>query len=218
MMQPPSSSAEQRRWPRKAKPFYLAFSHNGIVFVPGYGLDISRSGVRILTTAKLTQTEFHARIMLGGSDFLVTAQKVWECPAPNDRQQRWLTGSRYTKIDATDRMFIEMYVQGKAYVPKSKLVVALEELRARPDNADRILPSETLRRFLQRLVAMGRLAPLKAREEPLVSYRYQGTRRRGGADMHVLQIRSKIVKKDVPHVFTTRFAFDDTASIIHVVD
>lgn len=201
MMQPPSSSAEQRRWPRKAKPFYLAFSHNGIVFVPGYGLDISRSGVRILTTAKLTQTEFHARIMLGGSDFLVTAQKVWECPAPNDRQQRWLTGSRYTKIDATDRMFIEMYVQGKAYVPKSKLV-----------------PSETLRRFLQRLVAMGRLAPLKAREEPLVSYRYQGTRRRGGADMHVLQIRSKIVKKDVPHVFTTRFAFDDTASIIHVID
>lgn len=216
---PPQTLREEHRHRlRKKKPYYIAFSLNGVVFIPGYGLDISRTGLRLLTEAQLPENDFQVRIMLQGNDFQVTVQKAWDRLAPNDEKQRWLTGARFTKIENKDREFLEYYVQDKPYFSSSNLLKALEELRKRPDNADLILPRETLRLFLDKLVKMGRLSPIKERVQPLVKYRYQGTRLRRGMQMHVLQISSKIVKKDTPMVFTTRFAFDDTASVIDIIE
>lgn len=206
---------ERRREARKKKPFFVAYTINEIVFLPAYGLDISKQGIRILTDTMMPD-EFRLRIMLKERDFIVGARKLWGLEVTREDKIWFMSGLRYVVIGQNDREFIECYVAGKPYFEGNKLLEMLEELRKHPDSADRLLPPEILERFHRHLVVRNRLV-LREKESPLVKYRYEGPRQRNGKRVHLMTIASKVVEKGETRQFVTKFVFNDTATAIEVV-
>jgi hypothetical protein len=208
--------ATQRKTPRKAKPFYIAFSVNEVLFVPAYGLDIGTDGLRILTDVPMPD-EFKVRVMLEERNFVVTVRKSWDKQVDKDGKTHWITGCRFFEIGPIDREFIRCYVSGEKFIEHSALTAALDELRKRPDRADLLLPREMLDYFLKKLIELNRLAPLASQANPLVRYQYEGKRRVGSAPMHLLRIDSRRAHDDTMDRFTTRFIFDENGGNIRMV-
>jgi hypothetical protein len=206
---------ERRKDPRKKKPFFIAYTINDIVFLPAYGLDISKPGIRILTDVQMPE-ELRLRIMFKEHDFIVGVRKVWEMEVVREDKTWWMGGMRHVVIGQNDREFIECYIAGKTYFEGNKLLEALEELRRHPDSADRLLPPEILERFHRHLVAKKRLA-LHDGQSPLVKYHYDGPRQRNGRRVHLMTIESRLVEEGATRTFTTKFVFNDTATAIEVV-
>jgi hypothetical protein len=185
------------------------------VYVPAYGLDISKQGIRILTDVTMPD-ELRLRIMFKERDFIVGVRKLWEQEAPREDKVWHMAGMRYVVIGQNDREFIEALVAGKPYFEGNKLLEMLEELRKHPDSADRLLPPEVLERFHRHLAVRNRLI-LRERESPLVKYRYEGPRQRNGKRVHLMTIQSKVVEGGQTRVFLTKFVFNDTATAIEVI-
>lgn len=214
---PPGAVEERRKEPRKNKPFFVGYSVDGVAFLPAYGLEISRSGVRLLAEAVMPDADFRVRIMLNKRDFIVDLKKIWEQQVPRDDQIWTMTGTKFVMIGHIDREFIESYVEEKPFYEGNKLLEQLDELRKRPDKADRILPQELLDEFLARLVKLERLAPLAPNESPLVKFRYDGPRQKNGQRVHLITIQSKTVKDGKISPFVTRFIFDDHGKHVEIL-
>lgn len=213
----PWSGDERRKGPRKKKPFFIAYTINDVIFIPAYGLDIGRAGMRILTDVQMPSTEFRIRIMFKQRDFIVGVKKLWEQETPRADKVWFMAGLRYTVVGTNDREFIDCYVHDKPYYEGNKLLEMLEELRRHPDNAERILPQDVLERFHRHLVLKRRLV-LHEHESPLVKYRYEGPRQRNGKRVHLMTVESRVITDQGPHAFRTRFVFNDTATSIEVLD
>jgi hypothetical protein len=206
---------ERRKETRKRKPFFIAYTVNEIVFVPAYGLDISKQGIRILTDVSMPD-EFRMRIMFKERDFIVGARRLWEMETPREDKIWQMAGLRFVVIGQNDREFIEAYIAGKQYFEGSKLVEMLEELRKHPDKAEHILPPEVLERFHRHLATRRRLV-IREKESPLVKYHYDGPRQRNGQRVHLMTVYSKVVEKGEEHKFVTKFVFNDSATAIEVM-
>jgi hypothetical protein len=206
---------ERRKEARKKKPFFIAYTLNEIVYVPAYGLDVSKQGIRILTDVKMPE-ELRLRIMFKERDFIVGVRKLWEQETPREDKVWQMAGLRYIVIGQNDREFIEAYVAGKAYYEGNKLVEMLEELRKHPEKADEILPREVLERFHRHLASRNRLV-LREKESPLVKYHYEGPRQRNGKRVHLMTIQSKVSDGGDTRVFITKFVFNDNATAIEVI-
>lgn len=210
------SGEERRKEARKKKPFFIAYTINDIVFVPAYGLDVSKQGIRVLTDVKLPD-ELRLRIMFKERDFIVGVRKLWESEVPRDDKIWFMAGMRYVVIGQNDREFLECYVADKPYYEGNKLLEMLEELRKHPENADHILPPEVIERFLRHLVAKNRLV-MREKESPLVKYHYDGPRKRNDQRVHLMTIASKVVDKGEEHRYLTKFVFNDTATVIEMLE
>ena len=208
---------ERRKEPRKNKPYFIGYSVDGVAFLPAYGLEVSRSGMRLLGEALLPDGDFRVRVMLNKRDFLVDVKKVWEQQVPREDQLWWMTGAKFVLIGPVDREFVASYVEDKPFFEGNKLLEQLDELRKRPDKADRLLPKELLDQFLTRLVKLERLAPVAEKESPLVKYRYDGPRDRNGQRVHLITIQSKIVQDGKTQPYVTRFIFDDTGKKVEIL-
>jgi hypothetical protein len=202
---------------RRKKPFYIAFSVNEILFIPAYGLDVGRDGMRILTEVQMPDDPFSVRTILHGRQFLAKIKKSWDKQIEREGKANWITGARFTEISPADRELIDCYVEDKPYITGNKLFDALERLRLEPDQADLLLPRELLDAFLRRLVELKRLAPVRPRSHPLVRYHYEGTRNAGDFLIHVLRIESRVIQADSTRRYSTRFSFDETGGKIQTL-
>jgi hypothetical protein len=104
----------------------------------------------------------------------------------------------------------------KPFFAGNKLLEALERLRLELDRADLWLPPELLTSFLEKLVAMHRLAPLSA-GIPLIRYHYEGKRTHGEHLRHIVQVESRLRGHDGIQHFNTRFSFDQAGANLRVV-
>lgn len=207
----------KRNAKRKQKAFYIAFSVNDLVYIPAYGLDISRDGMRIFTDVEMPDVPFKVRVMLEGREFTATLKKCWGKQVPHGSKTGWITGTRFTEIAPIEREFIDCYANGEPFYAGNKLLEALERLRLEPDRADLWLPPELLTAFLQQLVALNRLAPLSEKTYPLVRYRYEGTTISGEEVTHIVLIESRKLSSDGLSRFNTRFGFDQTGANLRVL-
>ena len=206
---------ERRQETRKKKPFFIAYTLNDITFVPAYGLDIGKTGIRILTEQSMPG-DFRLRIMFKERDFIVGARNLWTREVDREDKKWQMTGLRFTVISQNDREFLECYVVDKPYFEGNKLLEMLEELRKHPENAETLLPPEILERFLRHLVVRKRLI-MREKESPLVKYHYEGPRQRNGQRVHLMTIQSKVVEDGQTHPFVTKFVFNDAATSIEVL-
>src|SRR5579863_6451756 len=108
------SGEERRKEARKKKPFFIAYTINEIVFIPAYGLDISKQGIRILTDVSMPE-ELRLRIMFKERVFIVGVHKLWEIEVPREDKIWQMSGLRYVVVGHNDREFIECYIAGKPY-------------------------------------------------------------------------------------------------------
>lgn len=213
----PAVEENKREAKRKRKPFYIAFSVNDVVYIPAFGLDISRGGMRTFTGVQMPDEPFKVRVILGERDFVVTVKKNWDRKTPEGKNAGWITGVHFVEIDPADREFVDCYANDKPYFSGNRLLEALERLKSEPDRADLWLPPELLTAFLQMLVALKRLAPLSDRTYPLVRYHYEGSRTRGDDITHIVHIESRTAVRDGMKRFSTRFGFDQSGGNVRVV-
>jgi hypothetical protein len=213
----PSVEENKRAATRKRKPFYIAFSINDLVYIPAFGLDISRDGMRTFTEAQMPDEPFKIRVILENRDFVVAVKKNWDRQSPEGKKPGWITGVRFVEITPIDREFVDCYANDKPFFAGNRLLEALERLKQEPERADLWLPPELLTAFLQMLVALKRLAPLSDRTYPLVRYHYEGARTRGEEIAHIVHVESRTTSRDGTKRFSTRFSFDQAGGNVHVV-
>ena len=114
-----------------------------------------------------------------------------------------LVGMKFVAIKADDWDMLVRWFKGE---PLDIPNVGRDEIAAKSMSEDdllRIMPKALLTRVLQQLVDKERLAPLDPKVEPLVSYRYYGTKKKGEKTFHRLTIDSKVVRGDDFNRFST---------------
>lgn len=213
----PARTIDLREDVRKSVNCYIAYSVNGVVYFPGYGLEISKGGMLIMTEVVMPSEDFYVRIMLKERDFVVTVKKVWQKETTHCDKTWWVSGLQFRVLGAKDREFIKSFVRGEQYLETSRLVEDLAALRAQPDDVARLLPQEVLDRFLRHLVALKRLAPAGHHTPPLVKYHYDGSQDAGSGMLHFLTITSKVLKDGSCRKYRTRFRFDGDFKTIEVL-
>lgn len=145
-----------------------------------------------------------ARVVLDPSHFIeVQAQPDMRSEVTYKDVPSCLVGMKYVAIKADDW---DMMVRWLKDEPLDIENVSQDEISAKQISEDdllRIMPKQLLDKVLQQLVEKERLAPLDPKIEPLVSYRYYGTKKKGEKTFHRLTIDSKVVRGDEFNRFST---------------
>ena len=114
-----------------------------------------------------------------------------------------LIGLKFTAIKADDWDMLVRWLKGEPLDVPTASNEEVEAKRVSEDDLLRIMPKDLLTRVLQELVDKERLAPLDPKIEPLVSYRYYGTKKKGEKTFHRLTVESKVMRGDEFTRFST---------------
>lgn len=207
----------RRRYPRRAGGFRAWFAAaSGWIAVTG--VDISASGMGIISPAKLEKDELNFRIAIDERPILVRAKHVWCIPGTLQGRPVFKYGLHYTGIAADDWDALVRFCNNEPVSVDNKMQKDLELVRMQADDVARLIPQRLQERLLGMLVQARRLAPLEKEKTPLVQYFYGGTVKRNGKQMHRLSIHSRIndeITGDA-HSYDTRFLFDHTGTEIEM--
>jgi hypothetical protein len=185
------------------------------------GIDVSASGVGILSRDEIAFDEFILRIKLDQRVIPTRVKKARSLPGTLQGARAFRYGVEFVSIGADDWDAVVRWSKGgEAAESGNKAQADLEMVRMSADDADRLMPVALQTRLLSGLVRRGRLAALQPNAQPLVQYFYGGTVRRGAAMMHRLAIVSRLAKNDGsgPEEFRTMFYFDENGEHVEMGD
>ena len=145
------------------------------------GIDVSASGVGILSRDEIPFDEFIMRIKLDQRVIPVRVKKARSLPGTLQGQKAFRYGLEFVSISADDWDAVVRWSKGGAAAEiGNKAQADLEMVRMSADDAERLMPVALQNRLLSGLARRGRLAPLQPNQQPLVQYFYGGTVRRNG--------------------------------------
>jgi hypothetical protein len=185
------------------------------------GLDVSASGVGILSRDEIVPEEFILRIKLDDRVIPTRVKKARSLPGTLQGAKAFRYGLEFASISADDWDAVVRWTKGgSANEIGNKVTSDLEMVRLSADDADRLMPVALQNRLLGGLVRRGRLAPLVPNQQALVQYFYGGTVRRNGMMMHRLAIVSRIkdANNEETAEFRTLFYFDETGQHVEMAD
>lgn len=215
-----SRSQERRDSPRTHQPYKVVYSSNGLTWSPVMGLDIGVGGISVLTQHGFHKTELDFRITLGTRIIPCRMAIVRHEGAVQQGRKLHKYGLRFVSMKKDDQDAMLRWLHGKPIEEPNKAKEELHAVRMNPDDVARLFPKAMQEKFLAELVKRGRLAPPKAKHEPLVAYYYAGATSVAGKRVHRLTIESKIVHSH-SHTETrhrTRFTFGDDGDDLKVID
>ena len=207
----------RRRYPRRAGGFRAWFA-TATGWVPLTGVDISASGMGIISPSKFEKDELNFRILIEERAILLRAKSVWSIPGTLQGRPVFKYGVQYTGIAADDWDALVRFCSNEAVNVENKMQKELELVRMQADDVARLIPQRLQQRLLTMLVLARRLAPLEKDKTPLVQYFYGGTVKRNGRQMHRLSIHSRLNDAATGEAlsFDTRFLFDDSGTDIEM--
>jgi hypothetical protein len=185
------------------------------------GIDVSASGVGILSRDEIRQDEFILRMKLDNRVIPTRVKKQRSLPGTLQGQKAFRYGLEFASISADDWDAVVRWSKGgSADEIGNKAQSDLEMVRMSADDADRLMPVALQNRLLGGLARRGRLAPLQPNVQPLVQYFYGGTVKRNGMLMHRLAIVSRVadVNNGAPAEFRTMFFFDENGEHVEMGD
>ncbi len=185
------------------------------------GLDVSASGVGILSRDEIAPEEFILRMKLDDRVIPTRVKKARSLPGTLQGAKAFRYGLEFASISADDWDAVVRWTKGgSANETGNKVTSDLEMVRLSADDADRLMPVALQNRLLGGLVRRGRLAPLVPNQQALVQYFYGGTVRRNGMMMHRLAIVSRIkdANNEETAEFRTMFYFDETGQHVEMAD
>jgi hypothetical protein len=185
------------------------------------GLDVSASGVGILSRDEIPTDEFILRIKLDERVIPTRVKKARSLPGTLQGAKAFRYGLEFASISADDWDAVVRWTKGdSANELGNKAQQDLEMVRLSADDADRLMPVALQNRLLSGLVRRGRLAPLVPNQQPLVQYFYGGTVRRNGLMMHRLAIVSRVSdpRGEESAEFRTLFYFDEAGQHVEMAD
>lgn len=208
----------RRRYPRRAGGFraWFATSTGWTALVP---VDISASGMGLVSPAKFEKDEVNFRVQLEERPIMLRAKQVWCIPGTLQGRQVWRYGVHYTGIAADDWDALVRFCNNESVTLDNKAQKELDLVRMQADDVARLIPQRLQDRLLVMLVQSRRLAPLEKDKIPLVQYFYGGTVKRNGKTMHRLSIHSRLNDASSGDMleFDTRFVFDDSGTEIEML-
>ena len=213
-------SQEKREGPRSKQPYKVVYSSNGLTWNPAMGIDIGIGGISVLSQHGFHKTEMDFKLTIGNRDIPCRMAVVRHEGAIQQGRKLHKYGLRFVSMKKDDQDAVMRWLRGAPIDDQNKVKDELAAIRMNPDDVARLFPKEVQERLHAELVKRGRLAPPKARHEPLVAYYYGGTTMSAGKRLHRLTIESKIVHghHHTESRFRTRFMFDDNATEITVLD
>jgi PilZ domain len=207
----------RRRYPRRAGGFRAWFaSASGWVALTG--VDISASGMGVISPAKFEKDELNFRIVVDDRPIMLRAKHVWCVPGTLQGRPVYRYGVHYTGIGADDWDALVRFCSNEAVNVENKMQKELELVRMQADDVARLIPQRLQQRLLAMLVQARRLAPLEKDKTPLVQYFYGGTVKHNGRQTHRLSIHSRVRDESTGESlsFDTRFLFDDSGTDIEM--
>ena len=207
----------RRRYPRRAGGFRVWFATETGWTLAG-GVDISASGMGLISPSKFTKDELNFRIVVEEKAIIARAKQVWCTPGILQGRQVFRYGVQYTGIGADDWDALVRFCNSEPVTVENKAQKELEMVRMQADDVARLVPTRLQERLLGMLVQARRLAPIEKDKTPLVQYFYGGAMKRGTRQMHRLQIHSRVVDDLTGHAvsYDTRFLFDDSGNDIEM--
>jgi hypothetical protein len=214
-----SRSQEKREAPRTRQPFKVSFSTNGLTWSPATPVDIGVGGISVLSAHGFHKTELDFKLTLGNREIPCRVAIIRHEGAVQQGRRLHKYGLRFVSMKKDDQDAMMRWLHGKPMETINKAKEELAAIRMNPDDVARLFPKAVQHRLHEELIKRGRLAPHKDKHEPLVAYYYGGATTAGGKRLHRLTIESKIVHHNHNESrFRTRFAFDDDANEITVLD
>jgi hypothetical protein len=207
----------RRRYPRRTGGFRVWFATE-TGWLPLAPVDISASGLGVISTVQFTKNELNFRITVEDKPLILRAKQVWSIPGTLQGRSVWRYGLQYTGIAADDWDALVRFCSNEAVSVENKAQRELDLVRMQADDVARLIPQRLQERLLALLVQARRLAPLESDKIPLVQYFYGGTLTRAGKLMHRLSIHSRILDDATgeTHSYDTRFLFDESGTAIEM--
>lgn len=208
----------RRRYPRRNGGFRAWFA-TPTGWTALVGVDISASGMGLVSPAKWEKDEVNFRVQVEERPIMLRAKQVWCIPGTLQGRQVWRYGVRYTGIAADDWDALVRFCSNESVTQENKAQKELELVRMQADDVERLIPQRLQDRMLAMLVQSRKLAPLEKEKIPLVQYFYGGTVKRNSKTMHRLSIHSRINDEATGEQvsYDTRFLFDDSGTEIEML-
>ena len=207
----------RRRYPRRSGGFRAWFAA-GSGWTAVTGVDISASGMGLISSAKFEKDELNFRIVVQDRAILARAKQVWCVPGTLGGRPVYRYGVQYTGISADDWDALVRFCNNEAVTVENKMQKELELVRMQADDVARLIPHRLQQRLLAMLVQARRLAPLENDKTPLVQYFYGGTIKRASRVLHRLSIHSRVNDEATGEAisYDTRFLFDENGTEIEM--
>lgn len=208
----------RRRYPRRTGGFRAWFA-TATGWTALVGVDISASGMGLVSPAKFDKDEVNFRVQVEERAIMLRAKQVWCIPGTLQGRQVWRYGVQYTGIAADDWDALVRFCSNESVTQDNKAQKELELVRMQADDVARLIPQRLQDRLLVMLVQNRKLAPIEKDKIPLVQYFYGGTVKRNNKTMHRLSIHSRINDEATGEQvsYDTRFLFDDSGTDIEMI-
>ena len=196
----PRESRRARRY------FGVAWSTDGgRTFTNAYPVDISVDGVALICPEEMQARRFIVTLQLENR----RVQAAAECVSVQKGTLRghvvWRIGARFIELAREVRALIDRFVRRVPLNTASVLPMA------------GILPQEIVRKILETLVGLGRLAPPRRGMQPLVRMNYAGIVHRGKHLLHSVKVESRIVHEGAGTVYHSQVYLSERFTKIEVI-
>ncbi len=192
---------------RTKRQFYVAMSTDGgITFNNAYPVDLSVDGVALISTEEIKQRRILVTIDLDNKRIQALAQCVTAQKGLLKGNVVWRIGARFIQIAREDRMLIDRFIK--------RLPLTRTE---KPQTQHGIFPDNVMKKILEELVALERLAPIRHGKQPLVKMTHAGVIQRAKQTMHSVKVESRIVREGITTVYTTQVFVSDRLTRIELV-
>ena len=176
----------------------------GQTFVRAYPVDLSVDGVGLISVDEIRTRTMIVSLELDGIRIQAAAQCVSVKKGTLRGNVVWRVGARFLRLAREDRAVIDRFVQR---LP----------LNVPPTPAPGELPESVVRKILQQLVQLKRLAPQRLDRQPLVKMQYGGIIQRGNWTLHSIRIESRIVHDNRATIYATQAYVNDRFTRIEVI-
>ncbi|HET9095814.1 MAG TPA: hypothetical protein VFN37_04060 [Candidatus Baltobacteraceae bacterium] len=196
----------RRLYPRRRGPF-RAWLRDGDAWRPLVGIDISASGVGVMSLAPLPwgAVEFAAEVLERRIEF--RGQSVWLQEGTLEEKRVWRGGFRTGSVNAEGWRAILDFCNTS--LPPEQHVTEPPLVRVPPDDAERLIPHSLRDRIVELLAQSNRLVVLGA--HPNLQFTYGGVVHRGERLLHKLVVASSAIDSSDSrvHLYQTAFHFND---------
>ena len=175
------------------------------MFVNAYPVDISVDGVALISTEEIETQKILVTLDLDNKRIQALAQCVSAQKGTLKGNIVWRIGARFIQIAREDRMLIDRFIKRLPLTAAPK-----------PQHHG-LFPDNVLKKILDELVAIERLAPLRHGKQPLVKMTHAGTIRRGVQTMHSVKVESRVVREGTTTIYTSQVFVSERLTRIEVV-
>jgi hypothetical protein len=191
---------------RSKRQFAITMSTDGgMTFTNAYPVDISVDGVALITTEEIKQRRILVTIDLDNKRIQALAQCVSAEKGTLKGNIVWRVGARFVQIAREDRMLIDRFVKRLPLTAAPK-----------PQHHG-LFPDNVIKKILDELVRVERLAPLRHGKQPLVKMTHVGVIQRAKQTMHSVKVESRIVHEGTTTVYSTQVYVSERLTRIEVV-